>query len=337
MMRIAVAVVLTALFLSAPARAQVSPQVSPAEVAKYQGDGTKIRLMDNPLGTNAFARYVMQKYQLPKKYNFELEIIPYTNTPAQIGILQSGNADIGTLNWIDVSRLRIAGVNVVGVGPMIKWADHFVVPVNSPVKNVGDLKGKKIGIVNRTNLNWLVMKTVGLKEYKIDLEKEAQAVEGGPTLMRGLLELGQVDAALSFNIFTPGLLEGGKFRVLAKTRDLTVQLGLPDVAFVFYVANGSYAAAHPANIRAFLAALREAVAILKTNDQVWHEQAREMKLDEASVPKLREEMRADLLSSFDAETEPTVRKTFELLLSNAGHEVLGFREMPNGFMTMQYQ
>jgi len=64
MMRIAVAAVLTALFLSAPAHAQVSP----ADVAKYQGDGTKIRLMDNPLGTNAFARYVMQKYQLPKKY-----------------------------------------------------------------------------------------------------------------------------------------------------------------------------------------------------------------------------------------------------------------------------
>src|SRR5258708_5834798 len=89
------------------------------------------------------------------------------------------------------------------------------------------------------------------------------------------------------------------------------------------------------DICAFLTALREAVAILQTDDHDWHEQWREMKLDEASVPKWREEMRADLLSSFDAETEPTVRKTFELLLSNAGHEVLGFREMPTGFMTMQ--
>jgi NitT/TauT family transport system substrate-binding protein len=333
MMRIAIAAVLTALLLSAPARAQVSPE----DVAKYQGDGTKLRLMDNPLGTNSFARYAIQKYQLAKKYNFDLEIIPYTSTPAQVGILQSGSADVGTLNWIDLSRLRMAGVNVVGVGPMVKWADHFVVPVNSPIKSVGDLKGKKIGIVSRTNLNWLVMRTVGLKEYKIDLEKEATVLEGGPTLMRGLLELGQVDAALIFNIFTPGLLESGKFRVLAQTRELTIQLGLPDVAFVFYVANGNYAAAHPANIRAFLAALREAVAILNTDDQIWYEQAREMKLDEASVPKLREEMRADLVSSFDAATEPTVRNTFELLLSTAGPEVLGFSKMPDGFMTMQYQ
>ena len=252
MMRIAVPVVLTALFLCAPAHAQVSP----ADVAKYQGDGTKLRLMDNPLGTNAFGRYAMQKHQLAKKYNFDLEVIPFTTQPAQIGILQSGNGDVGTLNWIDISRLRIAGINVVGIGPMVKWADHFVVPINSPIKNVGDLKGKKIGIVNRTNLNWLVMKTVGLKEYKMDLEKEATALEGGPTLMRGLLEQGQIDAALIFNIFTPGLLESGKFRVLAQTRELTIQLGLPDVAFSFYVANGNYAAAHPANIRAFLAALR---------------------------------------------------------------------------------
>jgi NitT/TauT family transport system substrate-binding protein len=332
MMRIAVSI-LAALFLCAGAHAQQNP----GDVTKYQGDGTKLRLMDNPLGTNAFARYAIQKHQLAKKYNFDLEVIPFTTQPAQIGILQSGNGDVGTLNWIDISRLRIAGINIVGVAPMVKWADHFVVPIDSPIKNVGDLKGKKIGIVSRTNLNWLVMKTVGLKEYKIDLEKEATALEGGPTLMRGLLEQGQLDVALIFNIFTPGLLESGKFRVLAQTRELTIQLGLPDVAFSFYVANGNYAAAHPANIRAFLAALREAVAILKSDDQIWYEQAREMKLDEASVPKLREEMRADLLSSFDAATEPTVRKTFELLLSTAGPEVLGFGKMPDGFMTMQYQ
>ena len=49
MMRIAVAVVLTALFLSAPAHAQENP----ADVAKYHGDGTKLRLMDGGRGADS--------------------------------------------------------------------------------------------------------------------------------------------------------------------------------------------------------------------------------------------------------------------------------------------
>src|SRR5258708_21968355 len=219
------------------ARAGSLAEISPAEVAKYQGDGGKLRLMTNPLGTDSFARYTMQKYQLDKKYGFDLQFVPFTSTPAQITVLQAGGGDVGTMNWVDVSRLRNAGVKISGIGPMVKWCDHFVVPIDSPIRSAGDLKGRKLGIVNRTNLNWLVLKTLALKEYKMDLEKEATLVEGGPTLMRGLLEQGQLDAAVSFNIFTPGLVLTGKFRVLAQTRELTMQLGLPDVAFVFYTVN----------------------------------------------------------------------------------------------------
>ena len=152
------------------------------------------------------------------------------------------------------------------------------------------------------------MKTVGLKEYKMDLEKEATALEGGPTLMRGLLEQGQIDAALIFNIFTPGLLESGKFRVLAQTRELTIQLGLPDVAFSFSVAIGKYADTHQANIRALPAALREAVEIIETDDQIWDKQAaRPQGLDRQ--PRCRSCARKCApicFSSFEASTESTL-------------------------------
>ena len=137
-MRIAVPVVLTALFLCAPAHAQVVPPTSPNPRATARNS----RLFDNR-SAPAVRRCAVQTRQLAKKYNFDLEVIPFTTQPAQIGILQSGNGDVGTLNWIDILRLRIAGVNVVGIGPMVKWADHFVVPINSPIKNVGELKARR--------------------------------------------------------------------------------------------------------------------------------------------------------------------------------------------------
>jgi ABC-type nitrate/sulfonate/bicarbonate transport system substrate-binding protein len=312
-------------------------QVSPAEVAKYQGNGGKLRLYDNPAGTNAFARFTMQKFQLDKKYGFELQIIPVSTTPAGMMALQAGGADMGTLNWVDISRMRNAGVKVVGVGPMLKWADHFVVPVNSAIKSIADLKGKKIGVVQRTNLNWIVLRTLGIKEYKIDLEKEATIHEGGPTLMRGLLEQGQLDFALSFNTLTPGMVLTGKFKVFAQTSEFTQQLGLPDVAFVLLVAEGNYAAVNPANIRAFMAAYREAIQILNADDAVWVEQGRNMKMEDAAIPPLRDEMRVDLLSKFEPSTEATIRKTFDLLFATAGAEVMGMTQLPDGFMTLEYQ
>src|SRR5882757_2357541 len=74
-------------------------QVSPAEVAKFQGDGGKLRLLDNPAGTNAFARYTMQKFKLDKKYGFELQLVPIGTTQAGITAIQAGGADVGTADF----------------------------------------------------------------------------------------------------------------------------------------------------------------------------------------------------------------------------------------------
>ena len=46
-------------------------------------------------------------------------------------------------------RLRIAGVNVVGIGPMVKWADHFVVPINSPISTSGSCACAGLGTTCR--------------------------------------------------------------------------------------------------------------------------------------------------------------------------------------------
>jgi hypothetical protein len=99
----------------------------------------------------------------------------------------------------------------------------------------------------------------------------------------------------------------------------------------------NYAAAHPANVRAYLAAFREALEILKVDDAVWLDRGREMKLDEQGIVPFRDAARKDLIGKFSPTTEADIRKTFDLLLATAGSGVLGLSEMPAGFMTLDYQ
>ena len=91
------------------------------------------------------------------------------------------------------------------------------------------------------------------------------------------------------------------------------------------------------NVKAYLAAYREAVQILNTNDDIWMEVGRRQKMDEAVIPPLRDEMRRDLMSKFEPTTEVAVRNIFDVLLATAGPTVLGMSKLPDVFMTKEYQ
>jgi NitT/TauT family transport system substrate-binding protein len=302
-----------------------------------KGDGGKVRLLFSPFGTNSFPAYVMQKFKLDQKYGFELQAIPATTTQAGVNAIQSGGGDIGIFDWIDLSRMKNAGIKAVGVAPFLIWANTVVVPETSTAKNLGDLKGKKLGIYSRTNLDWIVMRAVAQKLYKVDLEKETALQEGAIGLLRGLAEQGQLDALQMFNSLTPAMVASEKFRVLASIRGLISQLGLPDTPFLMYTVEGNYAAAHPANVKAFLAAYRETVKILNSDDAVWVERGAEMKLEGKALTLFRDEARADVMDRFGPSTEADIRKTFDVLLATAGAAVLGMNQLPDGFMTLDYQ
>lgn len=329
---------LRALFISLAMLSFSQASIAADEPASYQGDSGVVRLTNIGAGTNAFAVYVMQKFKLDRKYGFELQAIPVGNTQAAMTALQSGGADLTVADLMMLSSLRHAGAKIIAIVPMFKWGDHIIVPADSPINNLGDLRGKKVGTDSRSDTTWFVIKAAAMKMYNLDIEKDASVQEGGVGLLRGLIEQGKLDATFIYNNITPAMTATGKFRVLYQMRDLMAPLGLDgDVPFLFHATSEPYAAAHPANTRAYLAAYREAVEILKSNDEVWMEAGRLQKMTDAAIPPLRDEMRADLMSRFEPGTETSIRKMFDVLLATAGPKALGMSKLPDVFMTTQYQ
>ncbi len=302
------------------------------------GDGGTIRLLYSEFGSNSFPAIFMKKLGLDKKHNITIELVPSASDQARMAMLQSGGAEVATLDWGDVSRMRKAGVDVVGVSPFLRWgADFSVVPVGSPLRNVGDLKGKKFGVYNRNGMDFILERAVARMVYNVDLDKEATIQEGAGPLMWGLLEQGQIDATEAFNSVAPAMVATGKFRILTKDSDLIAKLGLPEIPSILYTFNGSWVKAHPQDTRAFVAAYHDVIDVLRTNDQLWIDRGADMKMPPEVAVLFRKEARGDFMRSFNPNVEADIRKVFETLLPIAGANVFGFTELPAGILTLEYQ
>ena len=323
----ALAVVAVAVFVSSAGTAQAEPL----------GDGGKVRLLYNEAGTNSFIPFTIRKFGLDKKHGFELVPVPTTTTAAGITAMKAGAGDVHTYGWNDIARMNNSGIPVVGVAPFLRWgADFILVSKDSPIKTIGDLKGKKVGTSARTALNWVAMMALGDKKYQLT-EKDMTIHEGAPPLLRALLEQGSLDATHMFNSVTPSMIVSGKSRVLAKVSDLVSGFGMPDTPFLLYAFDTKYVAAKPQNVKAFVAAYQDAVQILRNNDEVWIERGRQLQFPDEASAMFRTEARTDIWLKFEPDTQARIRKVFEAYLPLAGAEVLGTATLPDNFMTTAFQ
>jgi NitT/TauT family transport system substrate-binding protein len=307
--------------------------------SEYKGDGGALRMTVNPASTAEYAAYTIKKFKLDEKYGFDYQVIPVGNYQAAQNAVLAGAADLMVTDLVVLASLRKQNANVIAVVPMFRWGDAIMVPTDSPIKTICDFKGKRIGTDSIIAATWFIVEAAGKKLCNFDLQKVATIQAGGVVLLRGLIEQGNLDATYVSNNLAPPMEVTGKYRVLYQMRDLITAIGLDgDVPLLFQSVSLPYAAAHPADVRAYLAAYRDAVQILNTNDDIWVEVGvGQQKMAEAAVPALRDEMRRDLMSKFEPDTEDAVRNLFKVLVGTAGSEALAMTELPPVFMTTQYQ
>jgi NitT/TauT family transport system substrate-binding protein len=330
--RFAVILLLSLTALASPLRAQ------PAAQPEIRGDGGTIRLLVNPTGSQSFPGFTIKRYGLDKKYGFELQTIPAVTAQSAVVAMQSGGAEIGAWNWPDAVRMRSAGSKVIGIGPVMKWANTVVVPANSPIQSMPEFKGKRFGVINRTGLDWIVLRAAAQKIHGINIESEFEIQEGAVNLLRGLMEQGRLDGTIMYNDFTPGMVASGQYRQLLRIKDVVNWLGIPDAPYIIFAARLDYAAANPMNVRAFLAAYRDAVGIMNSDDAMWVEAGKALKItDGAVLDKFREQTRPLFVSVFSRTAETDIRRTFDVLVETSGPAQFGMSKLPEGFMTLDYQ
>lgn len=228
-----------------------------------------LRLALLKFGTANWEADVIKHHQLDRKYGFNLEVIPLASKQASVVALQAGAADMILGDWIWVSRQRSAG-QPLSFFPYSRCVGGLFVAAESHIRNLPDLRGKKLGIAGGPiDRSWLLLQVLAKKQYGIDLDRSVQKVFGAPPLLYKMMLDGELDGVINYWHYL-AKLEAQGLRQLISMEDAIQQLGFDaDTPMLGYVFRESWSGANPKLVAAMMAASTEAKQILKHNDQEW--------------------------------------------------------------------
>src|SRR5258705_13950485 len=105
----------------------------------------RIRLAVQKTGTLAWELDVIKTHGLDRKLDLQIDTIELASTEAGNVALKSGSADLMLSDWLWVARERSLGDGLVFY-PSSSTLGAVMVPGQSPIHEIGDLRAKKLAI-----------------------------------------------------------------------------------------------------------------------------------------------------------------------------------------------
>jgi NitT/TauT family transport system substrate-binding protein len=247
-------------------------------------------------GSQLFPVQIMQTKGIAAKHGIEIDLQRVASPTASYTVMQSGDFHIGFGGWLSVAVLRSKGFKLSNVYSMVSYTNDVMVKADSPIRNMSELKGKRIGLFGGANAatTWL-FRVVAVKHFGFDPTRDAKIHFGAPPLLIGMLEKGELDAILILDPFITQLLETGKFKSIANLGRIWREKSGQEPMLVAVTVNEPWAKANPDVTRRFVAAFREALIYLRNRPEVWPEIAKAMRIKTEKGTKLLHERTASAL------------------------------------------
>src|SRR5689334_8904942 len=196
----------------------------------------------------------------------KLEPLGYTVTwtefpggPQLLEALNVGAIDFGTTGEAPPIFAQAAGAPLVYVGyePAAPRGEAIIVPKDSPIQGVADLKGLKVALNKGSNVHYLLVRAITAAGLKI---RDVQPVYLAPADTRAAFERGAVDAWVIWDPFLAAA------QAATGARTLIDGTGLVD-NLQFYLASRDYAARDPGAVHAVIEELDAADRWAARNQQ----------------------------------------------------------------------
>ena len=191
---------------------------------------------------------VLQKSQgsLEKKLaplGFGVKWIEFPAGPQLLEGLNVGSIDVGFAGEAPPIFAQAAGARFYYIGhdPAAPQAEAIVVPKDSPVKSVADLKGKKVAFNKGSNVHYLLVRLLEKNGLKLS---DVTSVYLTPADARAAFESGKVDAWAIWDPFTAAAEKQVGARVLADGSGGIAQ------NYPFYLGERGFVEKNPQVIRA---------------------------------------------------------------------------------------
>lgn len=253
-----------------------------ALVVQHARAADHIRVAVQRTGTLAWELAVIRDHGIDRQLNLSIETTELASTEAGQIALKGGSADLILSDWLWVARERALGDHLVFY-PYSSSLGAVMVPANSPIQNIVDLKGKKLGIAGGPlDKSWLLLQALAHR-FGVDLKSQANIAYGAPPLLSQKALQGETDATLTFWNFCAGLEAKGMRPAIAMA-DVMRQLGATaPVAMVGYVFDGRWAEQHRDLLDRFFIATDTAKKILANSPEEWQRLAPRIGVSDASA------------------------------------------------------
>ena len=291
----------------------------------------RIRLVAQRTGSLAWELDVIKAHGLDKKAGLDIETLELASTEAGKVALRGGSADIIVSDWTWVARERALGDSLLYY-PYLSTLGAVMAPAGSPIRDVADLKGKKLAVAGGPiDKSWLLLRALALQSG-IDLRTAATVVYGAPPLLSQKALQGETDATLTFWNFCADLEAAGLKRAISMD-DVLHRLGATGpVAMLGYVFDGAWAAKNRAALDRFLEASWQAKEILASTPAEWQRLAPRIGVaDPAALALYRTGYSEGIPRRPVAEEESDARALYRILADIGGAELVGpARELEPG-------
>jgi NitT/TauT family transport system substrate-binding protein len=292
--------------------------------ANTNTDLPEVRVGVLKYGTVNWEIDVIKHYQLDKKYNFNLQVMPLSNKNASAVALQSKAVDIILSDWLWVNRQRFNDKNYT-LFPTSIASGGLYVNGDSTVKSLQDLNKAKIGVAGgAVDKNWLLLQAYAQKEYQLNIKENAEIVFATPPLLNRLMQRSDVDAAINFWHYNARLSANG-YRLLVSVPQMLAALGITNkVPLLGWAFDQKWAAKHSQKLTGFLKASHEAQMLLLFCDDEWQRIQPLTKSENDEVfNALKKEYRTRLLPKFGPEEMKATKQVFTILAQQGGRNLVG--------------
>ncbi|WP_322074617.1 sulfonate ABC transporter substrate-binding protein [Burkholderia cepacia] len=212
--------------------------------AHAQDSGTRLRV-----GFQKYGNFVVLKARgtLEKRLASQGVTVQWLEFPAGPQLLEGLNAgaiDVGTVGETPPIFAQAGGVDFVYIGnePPAPQGEAIVVPPDSPIRNVAQLRGKKVAFNKGSNVHYLLVKAL---EHAGLTYADIQPIYLTPADARAAFVQRNVDAWVIWDPYLAAAERQIGARVIANGEGLVRNTQ-------YYLAARKYAAAHPQVLRALL-------------------------------------------------------------------------------------
>lgn len=207
--------------------------------------------------------------RLDRKNGYHLKLIPVANLPASHLAVTSGSVNGAVADLLWVQARFDAGSPYLYV-PFSSQIGDIIVAGSSPVDDVADLQGLRIGVAGGPDSKgWVLLQQVAAGQG-IELAASTQVQYAAPPLLSQALKRGQLDAIVTYWHFAARLKGEGDWRSAFGMADLLAALALDrNLPVLGYVFPMPWAQEHKPLIDRFARSLSAAKAELAARPSHW--------------------------------------------------------------------